>query len=160
MYYYHMLWFILLSIFLCFFFLRKIKQSKPILHHRKYKAFFYLLVLLIGLLTGTFIYILRKQFKTSYILISYEKYFIFLLFTLSVSSIIILALFTSNTKFDPKMVYAFCGIVVFFLLLCWAILSLPVTFGNVETETFYSDFNHVVNPFRQIYSLDIPAPKK
>lgn len=156
MYYYHMLWFILLSTILSMFFIRKIRQSTS-KTPEKQKIYIYIILLLIGLLIGTFIYILKKQFKTSYILIPYEKYFIFLLFILSVANIILLSLFTSNPNFNSNLVHAFCGIVLSFLILCWAILSLPVNLGNRKTETFFTEFNNLLAPYKNIYKLNLPS---
>ena len=151
-----MLWFILLLSVLSFFFLRKIRQNRTsTMTPQKIKVFDYIFLLLIGLLFGTFIYILKKQFKTSYILIPYEKYFIFLLLILSAVSIVLLSLFTSKEEITPTFVYAFYGIIVFFLVLCWGILSLPVNFGSIETDTFFSEFTRVISPYREVYPLQL-----
>lgn len=156
MYYYHILWFILLSLILIIFFVRNINHTIE-----KTKSFYTKFTLISLLLVIMFVYVYKNRYNINYVLIPFEKYFIILLFIFSLVNIFLLTNFTrkKQEEVDAKLVNIFISILVVFLLLCLLILFFPDYYAHksIREKTDYEDFRlNILNPFQRKYNLDLP----
>lgn len=158
MYYYHMFWFILLTLLLSLIFLKRIRETKE-LQEKKKQIFYGSILVLWGILIFTFLYIYRTKYKTTYFLIPYEKYFIALLFVFSFVNIFSLTMFTTKNTNTLTLIYfyTYLCISVVFLFLCWCILLLPKNFSkSLQRDTEYDFFlQDVMLPFNKIYRVKL-----
>lgn len=141
MYNYHMIWFILVSVLLIAVDLSYLIKYK-IINPSTYSLFAIGVVYLMTLL-----YIKLSRFKTSYIIVPYERLFILLLVILVGVHIFGLVLIRqninkNNNKYETGVNIIILSLSLFFIL-TWGILILPIS-SSIWENTSHEDYLYLL----------------
>ena len=151
MYYYHMLWFISLSVVLSFVVLKYlyIHRNDP-----KLKPYFYSLFGIILVYILTLFYILKTKFKTSYIIVPYERIFIILLLLMTIAQCVfiyrLIDLYNKKLEIDETSLNAIISILGSFLFISFIILILPIK-SDIHRDTYYDNFYKIIMSGEKIH---------
>lgn len=145
MFYYHMTWFIILSIILCAIILNKLIINTT----KKTKPFIYLFSLSILIYIITIVFILKTRFKTSYIIGSYENIYILLLIGLSGLNMAYSIKFIKEYKINENYLTIILSVLSLFLFITWIMLLLPIK-TDIYKDTFYEEFHKILNTYSNL----------